>query len=81
MSTGCARYRGLDARARARGLRPCSRSPQVADIVYHSRGLQRTKELAEAHIDKAISAVQQLQPTPHRQGLVDLAMMVLTRDR
>ena len=50
-------------------------------LVTRSRGLQRTRELAQVHSEMAIDAVMQaLAPSPARAALVSLACRIVNRD-
>lgn len=48
-------------------------------FVKQSKGLERSRELAQVHAEKAIEAIQELDPSPARDALVALACKVVIR--
>lgn len=52
---------------------------EALDLVRRSRGLQRCKDLAQVHAEKAIEAIQVLGESPARDALVALACKVVHR--
>jgi len=55
---------------------------RAVDLVFASRGIERTKDLARVHAEIAMQAVlDQLNPSVHRDSLVHLAHKVVARTR
>ena len=48
-------------------------------FVKRSKGLERSRDLAQVHAEKAIEAIQELNPSPARDALVALACKVVIR--
>ncbi|KAJ1421278.1 isoprenoid synthase domain-containing protein [Ochromonadaceae sp. CCMP2298] len=48
-------------------------------LVQRSNGLQRCRDLAQVHVEKAIEAIHVLEPSPARDALVALACKVVNR--
>jgi geranylgeranyl pyrophosphate synthase len=48
-------------------------------LVQQSDGLKRCKDLAQVHVERAIEAIQVLEPSPARDSLVALACKVVNR--
>jgi hexaprenyl-diphosphate synthase len=48
-------------------------------LVYQSSGLKKTLELANKHIDLAVSAIEQLPPSEAQSALIQLARNLSTR--
>lgn len=48
-------------------------------LVMKSQGIQRTRELAQVHAEKAIESIKILGPTVARESLISLACKVVTR--
>lgn len=48
-------------------------------LVQRSQGLQRCRNLAQVHAEKAIEAISVLEPSPARSSLIALACKVVTR--
>jgi len=51
------------------------------ELVFKSTGIEKTKKLAQEHIEKAIKAISVLKDSKAKQGLLDLAEMVITRNK
>jgi len=51
------------------------------DLVIKSSGIEKTKKLAQEHIQMAITSLSILKESKAKQGLLDLAEMVLTRTK
>jgi len=51
------------------------------DLVNKSSGIEKTKKLAQEHIQKAVAAISVLAESKAKQGLLDLAEMVITRTK
>jgi geranylgeranyl pyrophosphate synthase len=49
--------------------------------VEKSQGLSRTRELARTFRDKAVEAISPLQPSSAKDALIDLADLVLKRQK
>lgn len=54
---------------------------QTLELVARSEGLARAKDLAQVQAEQAIEAVLGLSPSPAREGLIRLAMLVVNRTR
>lgn len=52
---------------------------EALSLVQRSQGLQRCRDLAQVHAERAIEAVMTLEPSPARDSLVALACKVVTR--
>ncbi len=52
---------------------------EALSLVQRSQGLNRSKELARVHAEKAIEAIQILGPSAARDSLVSLACKVVIR--
>ncbi len=48
-------------------------------LVQSSNGISRSRELAKGHIKLAVSSIEWLPSSPHKQSLIDLATYVLDR--
>jgi geranylgeranyl pyrophosphate synthase len=51
------------------------------DLIYRTDGIERTKELARIHAEKAMDAVLPFAPTMYRDALVQLAHKVVARTK
>jgi geranylgeranyl pyrophosphate synthase len=54
---------------------------RAQELVSKSRGIERTKELAEMFCNKAIEAVMKLKPSVARDALIEVAVMVVKRQK
>mmetsp|Transcript_7511 Transcript_7511/g.11768 ORF Transcript_7511/g.11768 Transcript_7511/m.11768 type:complete len:498 (+) Transcript_7511:103-1596(+) len=54
---------------------------ETVNMVYASKGIERTKELAQTHAELAMNAVLQLNQSEYRDALVHLAYKVVDRTR
>jgi geranylgeranyl pyrophosphate synthase len=54
---------------------------QTLELVRQADGLSRAKDLALVQAEQAIEAVLPLSPSPAREGLIQLAMLVVNRTR
>lgn len=54
---------------------------QARELVHKSKGLEKTKQLAEKHCSEAVAAISRLPPSPAQQALVGLAAKVLNRNK
>lgn len=52
----------------------------IINIVKKSGGLQYTRDLAQAEVDKALTLLAQLDDTPYRAALQDMAILAINRD-
>lgn len=52
---------------------------EALSLVQRSQGLQRCRDLAQVHAERAIEAIMTLEPSPARDSLVALACKVVTR--
>jgi geranylgeranyl pyrophosphate synthase len=52
---------------------------EALQLVLKSDGLQRCKNLAQVHAEKAIEAIMVLEPSVARDSLVALACKIVTR--
>merc|ERR1712224_751563 len=50
-------------------------------LVRQSDGLERTRQLASDHTNRAVDAVMTLAPSPERDALVQLAYKIVSRSR
>ena len=49
------------------------------ELVEKSKGLQKCKELAQIHVEKAIESISILEPSIGKESLIALAYKVITR--
>lgn len=54
---------------------------QARELVEKSQGLSRTRELARTFRDKAVETISPLQPSSAKDALIDLADLVLKRQK
>lgn len=54
---------------------------KARDLVLRSRGIERTKELARVHAERAMEAVLAWKPSVHRDALINLAYKVVQRTK
>mmetsp|Transcript_6261 Transcript_6261/g.9626 ORF Transcript_6261/g.9626 Transcript_6261/m.9626 type:complete len:494 (-) Transcript_6261:77-1558(-) len=54
---------------------------EAVNMVYASKGIERTKELAQTHAELAMNAVLELNQSEYRDALVHLAYKVVDRTR
>ncbi|GAX24630.1 decaprenyl-diphosphate synthase subunit 1 [Fistulifera solaris] len=54
---------------------------RAIEIVFRSDGIERTKELAILHAERAMDALLELNPSPSRDALIQLAYRVVARTR
>lgn len=54
---------------------------EAVALVGRSRGLQRTRQLAQVHCEKAIEAIGVLGESEARASLIALACKVITRSK
>lgn len=52
---------------------------QAVAIIHDSKGIERSRELAAKHVQRAIECLKDLPPSESRQALVDLSQYVLRR--
>jgi hexaprenyl-diphosphate synthase len=53
----------------------------AVDFVRKSDGIQRTKDLAQVHVEIAIEAIEELEQSDYRDSLIHLAHKVIDRTR
>jgi len=53
--------------------------PKAYEIVHKSKGIEKTRQLANEHIEKAISQLNQLSDSKAKQALLDIAKLVVNR--
>jgi len=52
---------------------------RARDLVFQSNGIERTKQLARVHAEIAMEAAMELDHSPHRDALINLAYKVVRR--
>ena len=52
---------------------------QAREIVLASRGLEQTRALAQAYVDRAVDALSMFPESEAKQGLVDMCVKVMKR--
>lgn len=52
---------------------------EALSLVQRSRGLEKSRNLAQVHAEKAIESIKKLGPSSARDSLVSLACKVITR--
>jgi geranylgeranyl pyrophosphate synthase len=54
---------------------------RAVELVFKSAGIERTKELARVHAERAMDAILELDPSLHRDSLIHLANRVVERTK
>lgn len=58
-----------------------SSDKQAYEYITRSKGIERTKELAREHINKARKALDSLVDSEEKMALMDIAELVINRDK
>lgn len=52
---------------------------RAVELIHRSHGMERTKELARVHAERAMDSILELHPSEHRDSLLNLAYKVVAR--